>query len=59
MDRLVSTFFLLAVIMVTVTTTIRHLWGQEMVEEWGVVILLVSTLAVVEWGQWRYRRRSS
>lgn len=57
MDRVTRTFFLLAVIMVTVTTAMRSLWGPEVLGEWGIVVLLVSTLVVIEW-EWRSRRRS-
>lgn len=58
MDRVANSLFLLAVIIVTVTTASRHLGGPEVVKEWGIVVLLISTLAVVEWGQWRARRRT-
>lgn len=49
MDHVTRTFFLLAVIVVTVTMAISHL------------VLLVYTLIslmVFEWEQWRARRRT-
>lgn len=57
MDRVATTFFRLAVIVVLVTTVMRNLWGPKVLDEWGIVVLLVSTLVVVEWERYRDRYR--